>query len=296
MKILRSVFFLMLLVLAPSVVIAQSLGGGATAPDPYAYTVIQGTIPDYKNTIGLPRVAGVVPAFPSAAVIVTLGQSLWANNATGTYTTINAGSQQFNIRDGGVYPCTGQTLGSSDSSAGIGQSSPNCPTADGLITNSVFPRVIMVTIAVDGTSAGQWNGPELSSKIKATWNRLVTLGHTPDYIMWHQGQADVQLATPTATYTANIQAVAQQWRTLGYTGPFFVDQDTMVTNVTSSTYRAAQAAAVSAPLHIVLGSDVDSLTGGTNRQADGVHLTQTGAVNAANLDVTVITNCKNTSC
>lgn len=270
--------------------------GGISAPDPYIVTEFPGQAYGNSNAAPLTPASSVIPN--TWAVVVVLGQSLGASNAQGTYSTISANAKMLSIY-GGVYPCTGPVLGASFLGvAGSNVNSPICQIADGLISGGAFPGVLMVPISINGTAVADWNGPQLSSRIKAIWNRMVALGLTtnhPIYVMWHQGEQDAFLGTPAAAYTTSLQSVASQWRSLGYTGPFIVATETVQGGVANSSIAAAQAAAVSAPLHIVLGANWDSLTGGTNRY-DGTHPTAAGAIAFANLDVTVITNCHNTSC
>ena len=266
-------------------------GGGV---DPYIITEFVGQIAGDGNASGRTQESSAIGA--GTAIIVTVGQSNIANNALGTYTVSNATAQNLSIYDGGIYLCADPVLGPSGPGGTSGSSSPNCAIADSLITNSVYSRVIMVPIGINGTLAADWNGAVLSSRITVAMRRLAALGVSPTQIMWHQGEQDNFAGTSGAAYTASVQAVATQFRNLGYTGPFFVATETYDGSGNSATIQTAQANAVSSPLHIVAGANWDSLTGSTNRQPGGPHLTQVGSAAAAALDVTVITNCKNTSC
>ncbi len=264
-----------------------------TVIDPYIITEFPVQIAGLSNAAGRTQESPVIGA--GTAIIVTLGQSNIANNALGTYTVTNSTAQNMSVYDGGIYLCADPVLGPSGPGGTSGSSSPNCAIADELITNGVYSRVIMVPIAINGTLAADWNGASLASRITVAMRRLSVLGVMPTYILWHQGEQDNFAGTSGPAYTASVQAVATQFRNLGYTGPFFVATETYDGVGNSATIQTAQANAVSSPLHIVAGADWDSLTGGTNRQA-GPHLTQVGSAAAAALDVTVITNCKNTSC
>lgn len=259
--------------------------------DPNVFVELPGQPRGNSDAHALTPVSSIIPS--NWAVIVTLGQSNIASTALGTYTTVSPNAKMLNVYDGGVYACANPVLGASIPIAGLGSNSANCQIADGLISSGVFPGVLIVALAIDGTSAANWNGPQLSGKISAAWNRIISLGLRPTYILWHQGEQDValNLNTPGPAYTASVQSVAMQWRNLGYTGNFIVALETLVSGVTDATIRAAQAATVSVPLCIVQGADWDTLTG-ANRNA-GLHWTQLGATNAAALDVTVITSLHN---
>ncbi len=279
-----------------------------TIADPYTILEFNGSSPPtggassgYGNAAGKTLVSsGGLSSYP---IILTIGQSLAASNSVNSYATVNATALNFNIYDGGTYHCDNPVLGASgpdmaDPGGGLQNNSPNCPLADKLITAGTYTGVIMVTIAVDGTKAADWNSAPLTGRITVAMKRLNQIyGRVPTYVVWHQGESDANAGTSGAAYTASVQAVASQFRALfSFTGPFFVSTETMVSNAVNSTIQTAQANAVSAGLHIVAGSNIDSLTGGTNRQSDGTHLTAAGSLAFAGLDQTIITNCKNSSC
>ncbi len=277
-----------------------------TTADPYTIVEFNGASPPtggggvgYGNAAGKTLVSsGGLSSYP---IILTIGQSLSASNSVNSYATVNATALNFNIYDGGTYHCDNPVLGASgpdlpDPGGGLQNNGPNCPLADKLITAGTYAGAIMVPIAVDGTKAADWNNSPLTGRITVAMKRLNQIyGRVPTYVVWHQGESDT--GTAGAAYTTSVQAVASQFRALfSFTGPFFVSTETMVSNSVNATIQTAQANAVSAGLHIVAGSNIDSLTGGTNRQADGTHLTAAGSLAYAGLDQTVITNCKNTSC
>lgn len=255
----------------------------------------------YNNAAGKTLVSSV--GLTSYPIIVTLGQSLAASNSINSYSTVNSTALNFNIYDGGTYHCDNPVLGASgpdlpDPGGGFQNNGPTCSLADKLITAGTFPGVIMVPIAIDGTLVADWNASKLSNRITTTMNRLNQIyGRVPTYILWHQGESDANSGTTALTYTTSVQAVVSQFRSLySFAGPFFVAKETMVSNTVNSTIQTGQTNAVSSPLHIIAGANIDSLTGVTNRQSDGTHLTATGSLNFAALDQTIITNCKNTSC
>jgi hypothetical protein len=143
--------------------------------------------------------------------------------------------------------------------------------------------------------------PVLLTRMRRLQSRGLTTatGFTGDmWILPHGGGQDVGIGTPRPTLAACIRNFAQAFVDNGSgSARFFVPTESMGGNVTHSTVTAAQAHAVASGCSTCrAGANVDSLTGATNRQADGTHLTQTGAANLAALDVAVIQNCKNTSC
>lgn len=300
---MRKVLSLLLVALGVVAIGVAAAGPMApvSQPDPFVITELPGQPVGNSNASG--RITQ--PPIPATwLVLVYLGQSTIAGNATGTYTTVSANSKMLNVYDGGIYPCANPVLGSSIPTT-LGSNGVSCQTADGLIGMGTFPGVLIVNIAIDGTSVANWQGPQLSSRINAAWNRLAHTYNTsgtslltnPMYVSWHQGEQETGLGTLGPAYTTGVQSVATQWRNLGYTGPFFVATETVVSNTPNSTIATAQANAVSTPLHIVAGSNWDNFTGATYRQAaDGTHPTAAGASAFAGADATVFTNCHNTSC
>lgn len=256
------------------------------------YILLSGDIaPGYANTVGRTQKSSVVAAFPTAAIIVTVGQSNCANSAAGAFTPVNSLVENFNIADGAIYGGINPVLGASTSALGTNSATLNI--ADRLISASTFTRVIMAPICIAATKAADWAvGGVYNHRIVVLMKRLAAIGLLPTYVMWHQGENDNGVTAGPA-YTASVQSAAQTFRDNGLTGPMFVALETMSGNVTSATIRTAQTNAISAPLNIVAGADWDNITGGTNRAADGTHFTAAGADTAAALDTTVITNYKN---
>lgn len=273
-----------------------------SAPDPYTITPIASSTQDYTNPNGKTLVSSVPSSPSTTAVIITAGQSLMASEALGTYTTVNAGALNFSHYDGGTYHCDNPVLGVQ----AVFTNSPNCLIADSLITNGVYTSVIMVPMAEGATLCSDLApGGQYSYHIGVVGARLAAAhltkatGFAGDvWILLHQGESDNLAGTGQAALTACYQSLAGAYVSAGFgTTRFFIPQaETIINNATSATVAAAQAAALSGCSTCRVGANWDSLTGGTNRQGDGTHLTQAGNAAAAALDVAIITNCKNTAC
>lgn len=243
----------------------------------------------------------------SWAVVITIGQSLAAVTATGTYTTSSANALNFNIGDRGVYPCANPVVGTGlYSSLAPSGNSLNCQIADGLISGGTYTTVIMAPAAVGGSLCSDWNtGGALAQRIKTLYNSLASRGLTKAagfpgdvWILWHQGEQDNANGTAQATLTSCYQSVFGLFSSAGFGSTrIFVATESLNANVTASNVTNAQAAVVASGCsQCRAGMNVDSFTGGTNRQADGTHPTAALATSMASGDVTVIQNCKNTSC
>jgi hypothetical protein len=292
---------------------AQRVTFPGAAPDPYVMAVGSGepdgsTIPSppgFTNSNGKTLQSSILAAPSTTAVIVTTWQSNIENAASGTYTTTNTLASNFSIYDAGIYHCDNPVLGTALNNAGLGSNSANCQIADGLINAGTYTQVVMVPVAIGGTLCSDWVSGALSNRISVAVKRLqsrgltVGTGFTGDtWILAHGGETDAGASTPRATLATCIRNFAAAWTTAGLSGfRFFVPTESMVSNVTNSTVTGAQADAVASGCSTCrAGYNVDGLTSGTNRQADGTHLTATGASNLASGDVGIIQNCKATSC
>lgn len=300
-KIFAGIYPLAILLIVsftPAAAQQQRLGAGITAPDPYILT--QTAFPNNsawgRTSIAPPSGAG------AKAVVITGGQSLQVQQALGTYTTVNSNAVNFNIADGGVYPCVNPVLGTQF--VPTFTDSPNCHVADGLVSNGTYPGgVIVVPMAVGGTLCSEWvPGAKWNHRIYVTLARLTAAKLMPAngydlWIDWGQGESDNQAGTGQAALTACWQTVAQEFVNAGSgTARFMLHTESIILGAASSTVTSSQAAVFGIGT-IRAGANWDSLGGTTtNRQVDLTHLNSTGNPAAAALVVTNITNCKNSSC
>lgn len=240
----------------------------------------------------------------TTAVIITIGQSNAEPAATGTFTVVNTTKVfNFSIYDGNIYPCINPILGAVYSPA-QGSNSINCQVPDSLVTAGTYAQAVVVPIAVGGTLCSDWVSGVLQKRISVTLQRLseahmtAASGFTGDvWILLHIGETDNQNGTARATLATCLRNLASTFSATTGSARFFVATESLIVNVTAVAVTGAQADAVASGCTTCrTGANWDSLTGGTNRQADGTHWTQAGAAAAAALDVTIITNCKNTAC
>ena len=289
---------------------AQNQIEASGPPDPYILIAGAGepsgaiaSGPGFSNAAGRTLKSSVLAAPTTTALIITTWQSLIESSSAGTYTTVQANSDNFNIYDGGIYGCTNPALGTAWSIQN-GPNSPNCEIADSLITAGTYTHVIMASIAIGGSLCSDWVSGALRQRITVALRRLQSRGLTvgtgftgQTWVLPHGGETDNLAGTPQATLATCIRNFAQAFTDEGLSSfRFFVPTESMVSNATNATVTAAQADAVASGCTTCrAGANVDSLTG-ANRQADGTHLSQAGSAALAALDVTVITNCKNISC
>lgn len=286
--------------------IPAQIGSFSGTPSPLTMYVGNGEFNSAALGIGNPTGYTLrTPTLPSTtALVITTWQSLIESSSAGTYATTQANSYNFNLYNAKIYDCKNPVLGTGYDAV-LGSNSPNCQIADGLITNGAYTHVVVASIAIGGTLCSDWVSGALRKRITVLGLQLAAghltagTGFTGDtWIVAHGGESDKNAGTAQATLAACIRNYAAAFTTEGITpARFIVPTESMTANTTSATITAAEADAVATGCATCRqGANVDSLTGPTNRVADGTHLTQTGAANLSALDVTVITNCKNTAC
>lgn len=292
----------------------------------FARTNILGASSPYTLSAGLGELAAQIPnnwynagsltyknvSSPAStwAVVIIVGQSLGANTALGTYSTVSANAWNFNIADRGVYNCAGPVVGTQwISSLSPSGNSIACQIADGLISGGTYTNVIMAPAAVAGSACADWNtGGALPQRIKTLYNGLAARkltkasGFAGDvWILWHQGEQDTANGTSQAAMTSCLQSVFGLFSAAGFgTTRIFVATESLNANVTSANVTNAEAAVVASGCsQCRAGMNVDSFTGATYRQSDGTHPTAalaTAMSTGAGGDVSIIQNCKATSC
>lgn len=231
-------------------------------------------------------------------VLILAGQSLMAAEAPTAYTVTNSTVvDNFNVYDGGMYVHTDPPLGSTWAYQGLGGSGSSCATtqtcgsiigriADLVVNRGSFARVITVPVAVGGAPIALWDtGGILSGRFCAAMARLAARGITPSVtnvtfaILWGQGEADH--GTSSATYKAALGRIQAQAASCGFSGRFFVNEETWLSGAVDATVQSAQTTVVD-NVSFWAGGNLDSLNA-TNRIGDNTHLNDTGIAAAASL-------------
>lgn len=291
---MRQILAALLLILLPQAAPAQH-GGGSN--DPFALTELVLSIDDLNNygnyvTAGHACRTNCIPVIDPAKktlVLITAGASNGASISPSAFVPTNlAVIDNFNMYDGGLYanldPLLGQTVGRSLP----GSIGPRL--ADIFVTNAIFDRVILVPVSVGSARIENYgNGGLLFDRNCVALRRLATRGitaATPGVtlaMIWRVGEND--LTTTQADWQALMNQQTAHIQACGFSGRIFINSaETRNSLGTIPAVAAAQAALVASGAPYFAGSDMDSLTGGTNRQADGVHLTATGQANDALLE------------
>lgn len=258
-----------------------------SAPDPFP---LDDTIaPGHNATAGLTARSLTIDPTKKTLILITSGQSLMCNTSPTAYSPTNGTViDNFNIYDGAAYPVSGALLGCSNviPVGLLGPGNISGRIADKII--ATMDRVIIVPIGIGGTSVADWTTGHLANRMAVTMRRLAARGITPSTTgvtfvqVWGQGESDGAFGTTQSAYQAGFMTHMANCTAAGFVGKTFVNLETLIHNITYPVIRAAQAAVVNGTT-ILQGGDLDTLTGGTNRQADDTHLTDAGAASAATL-------------
>jgi hypothetical protein len=228
-------------------------------------------------------------------VLIVAGQSNYQNVAPTAYTPTNASAlDNFNVYDGGVYAAADPLLGASWMYTTLGQGGANpspgnigTRVGDLLITNGQFDRVILVPVAIGGSTIEMWATGSLSNRVPTAMARLASRGIVPGMtnvefaVIWGQGESDNTLDTSQANYTSRLNTVISNAAAAGFSGRWFINKQTWNAGSTDANVQAAQDAMPNGST-IFAGANADSLNA-TNRYADNTHFNDTGMAALATL-------------
>jgi hypothetical protein len=280
---------------------AHAQHGGISAPDPFRLIAdppssIAGCTNVYNCNAGYNDTGGktvrnlTINTGVKNLILIMVGQSNRQAIAPTAYTLVNASSvDNFSLYDSAVYAYADPPIGSSASTGGgAGPGHLGGRVADKFITAGTFSRVIVVPLAIGGSSAADWATGGLSNRICVAMRRLqARFGSAlsdPNVTMaieWGVGETDGSIGTSQAAYTSSVNTVLSNATACGFSGRMFVALETWLSGSTSATIRAAQAAVVNGTT-ILQSGDIDTINA-TGRQADNTHLNDTGAPTAATL-------------
>lgn len=265
--------------------------GFASSPDPYVLRAFGASDNfagiSWKDTNGLSRRSPAIDPALKTLVLITSGQSLWANICPTLYIPVNAGViDQMNIYDGALYGIGGPLLGSSYVAA-LGPGNITARLADLLVANGKFDRVIVVSTAIGSTTASMWADAtgDLYNRVPVAMARLADRGIVPGMpgvtfaCIWGLGESDNHIGTSQAAFTASGVSFLSKLHSTGFKGRIFIPRESWILGATSNAIRAAQAALMNGTT-VFSGGNLDSLTA-ASRQADNTHWNDLGAVSAA---------------
>lgn len=235
------------------------------------------------------------------AVFIAFGQSLAASFGGGpVYVPTHAAKiDQISIFDGGCYGYADPILGAQYSIKSgtlntVGNGGSNWGRmADRLIDAGWCDRVIMIPIAVGGTSAAQWDpySNELYPRLAVASRRAKALGLTVTAVLSQIGEQDNWIQTQQAPWAGSMLNIINAQAAEGFTSPWLIAKSThyisqtVAGSVVSPMVRAAVDSIVNGK-NIMAGPDIDTL--GDAYRYDLAHMNSSGLDASSDLWKTAI--------
>ncbi|MEN8722582.1 MAG: sialate O-acetylesterase [Alphaproteobacteria bacterium] len=230
---------------------------------------------------------------PRRAVLFTFGQSNAANEGRDRYLASDD-VINFNPFDGKCYIAQDPLLGAYGEAGSVWGR-----VGDGLIEAGAFDQVLIVPIAIGGTSIERWaKGGGLNPRITFALQAMAAKGLRPTHILWHQGEADRIKETTTARYVEQFGTIVETFHAQGVDAPLYpavatycymFDLDQI--EAYQPAIDAVRTAQQRLPDHypgVRPGPDTDRITGAAYRP-DNCHFTHLGLQAHADLWVKALT-------
>lgn len=239
-------------------------------------------------------------------IMITTGQSNMADVAPSAFSPVNASAIfQLNMYDGKIYPASDPLIGPQYAvGAPLGPGNPALRIADSIITNAYFQRVYIEATAIGNTQVSDWSSGLNSSVIPIAVRRLNAKGivcgttNITCVIIWGQGENDCSLGTPQGTYTAALNVVIAAAVAAGFTGHWYIANQSYNGTITCAAVTAGQTATVNGT-SVRAGPNADSLVGNVcgspavsacRNAGSTVHWSDNGSLSYAALWVTALHN------
>ncbi|MET4210534.1 sialate O-acetylesterase [Bradyrhizobium sp. LA2.1] len=216
-------------------------------------------------------------------ILITAGDSNMASVGPSAYSVVNTSTNDnLNVYNGAIYGSSDPMLSATYFPA-YGSGGISAQVADKFITAGTFDRVIVVPLAVGGSTAAMWAaGGALYNRIPVAMARLAARGITPSTtnctfaLLFQIGANDTGAGTSQASFQASITQSIARALGAGFSGRIFIPQYSRLSGGTSATIRAAQSALID-NVTIFDGGDIDAITAtGSNLQADSTHFSTSG--------------------
>lgn len=280
---------------------AQTIQSGV-APDPYLLNETQiSPQPSRDVSTKTLRVSqSINTGIQNCLFFGAPAQSNWGNVAPTAFTPVNAASiDNLNIYDSAIYNGVDPLVGSSYATTPPpGGGNPLLRVADALVTAGKCARVIIVPIAINGTSIAQWEGVPYASRlavaIKRVQQRGIVCGGTGVVCVMSValGETDCSNGVSQAAWVASFNNIVTAANAAGFVGRWLVNKETWTGSASCATIQAAQTS--NAPTGVInngasifLGANMDALVGNVCsgslncRQAGNLHLSDAGSISVA---------------
>jgi lysophospholipase L1-like esterase len=219
-------------------------------------------------------------------VALVLGQSQAANQVQERFV---GGKGVFNFRRGHCYAAVDPLLGT-------GGDKGNVWTLVGtdLVAERRFDAVVLVTIAIGGTSIAQWSpGGRLHEHLMDAVTAIAPV-FPFTHVFIAQGETDFLSQTPPDDYFRNFAALIASLRQRGLDVPIFVAIESGFCDAAATPAQpgnpiaAAQKRIIATQEGVYFGADMDAVNAPSDRY-DGCHMTGSGARKLAKLWTQAIT-------
>lgn len=147
----------------------------------------------------------------STIILFALGQSNAANSA-GEYYKVK--HNVLNYYEGNLYKAEEPLIGASGDGGCVWT-----VLADMMIDSGWCKKVIIITIAQDGSKVERWANGDLNIKLKNTLADLNAHQIQPTFVVWHQGESDNGYSHND--YKRDLTKVVEDIKAAKITAPFF---------------------------------------------------------------------------
>ena len=206
---------------------------------------------------------------PDAAVILAMGQSNAGNYGESRYRPVQ---QVFNFNwvDGKCYRAEDPLLGSTGDRGSVWTR-----LGDALVESNRFKQVVIVPIAVGGSSVRDWAGPHgPAQRAVQAQQALSRIGLHITHVLWHQGEADHLMHKDV--YSRLFAHMTEYIRSQGITAPVFVATATICNNTGADQIREAQRELPYKLANVYAGPDTDALDSIYDRRDNLCHFSDRG--------------------
>ncbi len=220
-----------------------------------------------------------------AAVILIMGQSNAANHGETRYRP-HGEVYNFDWMSGRCYRAEDPLLGATGDGG-----TPWTRLGEALVGRGVLSQVLLVTVAVGGTSIHAWvgeNGP--AAHAVAAASKLRRHGLEITHVLWQQGESDRNLGRNV--YIRLFAQMSNYLRSNGVSAPIWVAQATICNNHGIEEIREAQAElpTLYAAANVRRGPDIDTLDHISDRAVNLCHFSDQGLDGVARLWFDVLTD------
>ncbi|MBA2652703.1 MAG: hypothetical protein H0U73_10610 [Tatlockia sp.] len=214
------------------------------------------------------------------AVLLVIGQSNAANHAEKQFTT-QYPSKVFAYFNGKCFIAASPLLGASGNAGEF-----ITPLADKLIANGDYGSVLIVPLAIGGSTINRWHkGGDLNVMMQAVLSGLSPRFKVTE-VIWHQGESDFAEKTTAKEYQQCFNSLLETVRHKGdVMPPVFYAVATLCGHnpewTPNNSLASGQRSLANPKQKIYLGADTDRFLLSEDRDVGYCHLSEKGQLKAA---------------